>query len=134
MNDVKAEKGEQVCLPITVYSFQQMLSMQYSIRFDPEELEFQGIVNKQLPYLNENNFGTHSVDKGILTVVWIDNSLKGVTKNDGDQVFTICFRVKADKGSKVEVDFSKDPTPFESVNLAEQLVQINTKRGVITVQ
>ena len=132
--DLKVKSGDQICMPVTVYGFQRMLSMQYSINFDPQELEFMGVVNKRLPHLTDGNFGVHSVHKGMLTVVWIDSSLKGVTKIDGEAVFTVCFLVKGDKGSKTEVKFTDKPTPFESVNLAEQVVQINTKKGTITVQ
>lgn len=133
IDDAKTTKGDQLCLPVKVYNFQDMLSMQYTIQFNPEKLQFVGVVNQQLPYLTTNNFGLHSAQKGMITVVWIDNSLKGVTKEEGDDVFTLCFRVKADVGEELEVKFTDQPTPFESVNLAEQVVGINTKNGKIKV-
>lgn len=133
IDDVKAKKGDQLCLPVKVYNFQDMLSMQYTIKFDPEKLQFVGVVNQQLPYLTTNNFGLHSTQKGLITVVWIDNSLKGVNKEEGADVFTLCFRVKAEVGEELEVKFTDQPTPFESVNLAEQVVGINTKGGKIKV-
>lgn len=133
IDDVKANKGEQLCLPVKVYNFQDMLSMQYTVQFDPEKLQFVGVVNHKLPYLTTNNFGLQSAQEGLITVVWIDNSLQGVTKNEGDDVFTLCFRVKAAPGEQLEVKFTDEPTPFESVNLAEQVVGINTKNGKIKV-
>lgn len=133
IDDAKTNKGEQLCLPVKVYNFQDMLSMQYTIQFNPEKLQFVGVVNQQLPYLTTNNFGLHSAQKGLITVVWIDNSLKGVTKEEGADVFTLCFRVKAEAGDDLEVKFTDQPTPFESVNLAEQVVGINTKNGKIKV-
>lgn len=133
IDDVKTKKGDQLCLPVKVYNFQDMLSMQYTIQFDPEKLQFVGVVNQQLPYLTTNNFGLHNAQKGLITVVWIDNSLKGVNKEEGDDVFTLCFRVKAEAGEELEVKFTDKPTPFESVNLAEQVVGINTKDGKVKV-
>lgn len=134
LGDLKTKKGEQICVPLTVYGFQQMLSMQYSIQFDAEKLQFVGIIDQNLPYLNTSNFGLHNTSKGVITVVWLDNSLQGVSKNEGEKIYSLCFRVKAEAGDTTEVKLSGEPTPFESVNLAEQLVKINTKKGVIRVQ
>jgi hypothetical protein len=37
-------------------------------------------------------------------------------------------------GETTEIDFTEDPTPFEAVNLAEQIVKINKKKGKIQIQ
>ena len=73
IDDVKTNKGDQLCLPVKVYNFQDMLSMQYTIQFNPDKLNFIGVLNHQLPYLDTNNFGLQSTKDGLITVVWIDN-------------------------------------------------------------
>ncbi|MEO0340123.1 MAG: cohesin domain-containing protein [Bacteroidota bacterium] len=131
--DKKVKAGETVCLPITVFNFQSMLSMQYSVSFDPTKLKFIEIAEEKIPYLGPNNFGLQSINEGILTVVWIDNDLKGISKAEGEDVFSLCFEVIAPAGATTEIDFSPKPTPFEAVNLAEQVMGINTKKGKLTV-
>ncbi len=132
--DEKVKAGETVCLPISVFNFQSMLSMQYSISFDPTKLKYIEISDEKIPYLGPNNFGLQSVDEGKLTVVWIDNDLKGITKAEGEDIFSICFEVLAPAGTQTEIGFSPKPTPFEAVNYAEQVMGINTKKGKLTVQ
>jgi hypothetical protein len=134
INDVKAKKGDQVCLPVNLYNFRNMLSMQYTIKFDPNQLHFIGVIDQKMPYMNTSNFGLHNAQKGEITVVWIDNSLQGVTKAEGESAFTLCFNVKADAGEEIEVNFTDQPTPFESVNVNEQIIPINTKKGTIKVE
>jgi len=132
--DLKAEAGADLCVPLNVYQFRNMLSMQYTISFDAEKLQFAGLKDYKLPYMNQSNFGLYKVAEGKLTVVWIDNALKGVTVMDGEPVVNVCFKVLGDAGEETEINFAEDPTPFEAVNLAEQIVKINTKKGKIRIQ
>jgi len=134
IDDVRVAQGEQICLPVHLFNFRNMLSMQYTIQFDPEALHFVGVIDQQLPYLNTSNFGLHNAAKGEITVVWIDNALQGVTRPEGDPAFTLCFRVKAAAGTTSEINFTGSPTAFEAVNLQEKVVPINTKKGKVTVQ
>lgn len=134
IDDVKVQEGEQVCLPVHLFNFRNMLSMQYTIKFDPEVLTFVGVIDQQLPYMNTSNFGLHNAQKGEITVVWIDNSLQGVTKAEGDSAFTLCFRVKGKTGTQTEITFTDQPTPFESVNVNEQVIPINTKKSTLKIQ
>jgi hypothetical protein len=132
--DLKTKAREELCVPVNVYQFRDMLSMQYSIRFDPTKLKFIEFRDVKLPYLNRGNFGLHKVEEGIITVVWIDNALKGINRLDGEAVFSLCFEVIGKAGETTEIDFTEDPTPFEAVNLAEQIVKINKKKGKIQIQ
>jgi hypothetical protein len=134
IDDVKVQKGEQLCLPVHLFNFRNMLSMQYTIKFDPEALQFVGVIDHQLPYMNTSNFGLHNAQKGEITVVWIDNSLQGVTKAEGDPAYTLCFRVKGGTGTQTEITFSDKPTPFESVNVNEPVIPINTKKSTVKIQ
>ncbi|MDX1665998.1 MAG: cohesin domain-containing protein [Saprospiraceae bacterium] len=131
---MQADPGEEVCMSISASDFQNMLSMQYSLRWDPQVLSFRGIKNFNLPWLGQENFGTHRAGEGILSVVWIDNSLQGVSKENGNALFELCFQVKGSSGSETPIRFVEQPTPFEAVNLQEQVVGINTVEGRIRVE
>lgn len=134
IDDVKVQNGEQICLPVHLFNFRNMLSMQYTIKFDPDILQFVGVIDQQLPYMNTNNFGLHNAQRGEITVVWIDNSLQGVTKAEGDPAYTLCFYVKGPTGTQTEIRFTDKPTAFESVNVNEQVIPINTKKSTVKIQ
>ncbi len=129
-----AEVGESICVPVTVADFQNILSMQYTLQWDQRYLEFETISDFALPWLSGNNFGTQKTAEGLLTVVWIDNSLQGVTKMDGQPVFTICFKVKGGRGQKAYVGFTENPTPFEVVNKQEKVLSLNPVSGGVNVK
>ena len=108
--------------------------MQYSMGWDPAILQFKNIQNFGLPYLGDENFGTHITDQGTITSVWIDNSLKGVSLNDGNAIFQVCFDVVGDAGQSSPFTFKEDPTPFEVVTAKEEVISINGIDGLVRVE
>jgi hypothetical protein len=128
-----ARSGQEVCVNISVADFNKLLSMQYSLVWDPEVLAFENVQGFNLPYLGENNFGLNRKDKGILTFVWIDNALKGISLADGTVIYQICFKVKGQIGSGSEIKFSQQPTPFEVVDKSEQVLGLNGVAGSVVV-
>lgn len=130
----KAKEGESVCMNVSVADFKSLLSMQYSIQWDASVLTLEKIQGFNLPFLSVRNFGQHKVNEGILTVVWIDNNLKGVNVSDGTAIFQLCFKVKGKRGSGTEVKFATKPTPYEVVNIREQILPLNPVSGSIVVQ
>lgn len=126
--------GETVCLNISATGLQRMLSMQYSLQWDPKVLAFSGVTGFKLPFLTKENFGTQVASSGTLTCMWIDNNLKGVTLPDGSALYQVCFKVVGKSGSTSSLKFVSKPTPFEAVNYQERLVLLRGKPGTITVK
>lgn len=129
-----ASPGETVCLDITVAGFQQLLSMQYSVRWDQNILEFKELKEFKLPSMDANNFGTNRAQNGLLTALWIENSLKGVTVADGTSIYQICYKVKGKSGQFSSINFVERPTPFEAVNTSDQILGIKGIDGKVTVK
>lgn len=126
--------GEVVCLNVSGTNFRRILSTQYSIQWDAAVLTYTGLTNFKLPYMTKENFGVQAVDKGIITCMWIDNSLKGVNLIDDTSLYQICFKVVGKSGSTSAIKFTQKPTPFESVNLEEKLVNIQPVAGSVKVK
>jgi hypothetical protein len=131
--NLRAKSGAPACLDVQVADFDQLLSMQYSVKWDPAILQFKSIQNFQLGGLGPEDFGAHRAAEGILTSVWIDENLQGVTVADGATIYQICFDVKGASGQSTEVTFSDGPTPFEVVNLKEEVVDIKGVAGRVTI-
>jgi len=130
----EAVSGEIICLNISGANFRRILSTQYSIQWDPAVLAYSGLTNFKLPYMTKENFGVQAIDKGIITCMWIDNSLKGVNLVDDSSLYQICFKVVGKSGSTSGIKFTQKPTPFESVNLEKKLVTIQPVSGVVKVK
>jgi len=132
--EVKAGPGSSTCVDIRVSDFQEIIAMQYTLTWDAGKLEYQGVEGFRLPYLGENNFGTHRTADGILTFVWLDNSLRGVTLPDKSTTFQLCFEVQGERGEEAAVRFTQQPTPFEAVNAAEQVLTITAVKGAVLIE
>ena len=111
-----------------------MLATQYSLKWDPKVLEYTGVQGFKLPYLTKDNFGTVGIKKGFLTVVWIENNLKGADLANGAVMYQVCFTVKGKAGSSSSIAFSPTPTPFEAVNSKEQLAKVSVVNGSVSVK
>lgn len=133
VSNQRVKSGSPVCLDVQVADFDQLLSMQYSVKWDPELLQFKNIQNFQLAGLGPEDFGAHRAAEGILTSVWIDETLQGKTIADGASIYQICFQVIGAAGQSTEVDLSDGPTPFEVVNLKEEVVDIKGVAGRVTI-
>jgi hypothetical protein len=129
-----AKTGETVCVNFTAAGFNQLLSMQYTIKWDPKVLQFKEVKNFRLPFLTKDNFGFTRMGLGLIPVVWIDNALKGVDLPENIPMFQMCFTVKGKAGTTSAVSFSQSPTPFESINKLEKPAKVSAVNGSVTIK
>jgi len=115
MADAKARKGETVCLPVEVAGFNNLIGLQYTMRFDSAALKYTRLRNYGLPQYGASNFGVRFVERGYLSTLWHDASLQGVTKPAGTTMFEVCFENLMAKGEETEVWFADGPTSFEVI-------------------
>lgn len=127
-------KGQVGCISVTCVGFVDLVSMQYTMIWDSKVLQFKEVRGFNLPYLGTSNFGAHRSDQGELTFVWIDNSLKGVTKDDGTAVFEVCFTATGATGQATAFQFTDKPTLIEAVHKSVQEVNFQGLQGVVKVQ
>ncbi|GJM32373.1 MAG: hypothetical protein DHS20C18_13740 [Saprospiraceae bacterium] len=108
--------GSNECLDITVANFVNVGSMQFTITWDAEILDFTQVANfnPAMPNLDASNFFevNPGVD-GVLTFSWNDLSFNNVTINDGEVLFQLCFDVIGALGDCSPVTISNSPTPIE---------------------
>lgn len=126
--------GQEVCVDVSVANFSMLLSMQYSIKWDPKVLTFKEVRKFGLPYLGTDNFGAHRSKEGVLTFVWIDQALKGTTVADGGVIYQVCFTATGKPGQSTYFRFTGDPTPIEVVNLAEKVIGLETTDGGVEIR
>ncbi|MEM6699958.1 MAG: cohesin domain-containing protein, partial [Bacteroidota bacterium] len=96
----KASPEKTVCMQIYGRQFKQILSMQYTLKWDTKLLKFKTVEEFGLPGLSEQNFGTKQTDEGLLTFAWFDPQLAGINKSDGEVLYEVCFEVIGKAGQQ----------------------------------
>jgi uncharacterized repeat protein (TIGR01451 family) len=84
-------KGENFIMPIKTFSSETIEGIQFTFEFDPDHLEYSGIVNSMLT-LGEENVGIKYSGKGKITFTW--NDTKGIRLEEGAELFGIEFKVR----------------------------------------
>lgn len=106
-------QGETVCLDFTVEDFDNLVSTQYYIFWNPNVLQFTNAVTSGLPAFGPGNF---SASAGLGVVSW--NAVGGpVSVPDGTQVLQLCFKILGSCGqsSLVYIDDNGDE-PVEIID------------------
>lgn len=127
-------KGQEVCIPITAKGFKEVVSMQYTLQWDPSVLKFKTLRNFGLPGLSNQNYGTQLTDKGKLTHAWFDMNVKGITLSDNTPLYEVCFVAVGAPGAKSTIQFVEDPTIFEVSNVNSAFLELKQVPGVITIK
>lgn len=82
-------------------------------------MSFTGLENLNLPDLSPFSFGTtpELIAKGKLSLVWLFVSLaeEGVSIEDDETIFSVCFEVTGESGTFAPVSFSQEPTFTELI-------------------
>jgi len=129
-----AQHGKTVCVDVTASDFQEIMSMQYSMKWDPKILKFKEVKGFQLPGLGSNSFGRNHAEKGLLTFSWYDFNVRGITIPDGTSLYQVCFEVVGEAGSKAYFRFTGYPTQIEISNKAGLFLDLNSINGLIKVR
>lgn len=90
-------KEELIEIPLTVSNFNEISGYQFSITWDANQLEYQGIEHMALEgYFNEN-----FIDEGILTTLWDEPNGQSIDLENGTVLFTLKFIAKDDKANSL---------------------------------
>lgn len=121
-DDVVANMGGEVCVPIKVTGFSNIISVQHSIQFDPAALQYQDIQNF---IFNSNlalTFGTQDAANGIITFVWTaDDLVNGSSVDDGTKIYDLCFTAIGECETSSQIRLTEDPIVLEVSNTTETL-------------
>lgn len=126
--------NETVCVPIYARDFYEIVSMQYTLQWNTEQLEFQSFSNFNLPQLSQRNFGLQKRKDGLLTFAWYDPKLRGISLPEGTVLYELCFKVIGGKGSVARLSIVNQPTVIEVSNAQSQLLPLQTEMGKINIR
>ncbi len=132
-----AEIGEEICLPVTVKNFTDILGMQMTFGYDPEVLDFVKVTNPN-PDLRieeafiQDNFGypeVGNVPLGRVTFFWVGPGARPLTLEEDTVLFEFCFIVKEKRRSVL--GFYEFPTRIQVVDSNDQVVDFRGFVGFI---
>jgi hypothetical protein len=129
---VTAATGEVVGIPIKAEGFGAVTSMQFTMRWDPAQLEFVSAGNFELPGLSAGNFNSLKMKEGLLTFSWDPPSGQGVELTTISELFQVQMKVLAAGGATAEIAWSELPTPTE-VTVDFSPVETDKVIGGVTV-
>ncbi|MDD2634614.1 MAG: hypothetical protein PHW82_03855, partial [Bacteroidales bacterium] len=117
-------QGTEVVIPVTSDNFDNIISMQGTISFDPSIISFVNTENYSLSGMNTSCFGSANVSSGELTFSWYDASLLGQSLADNDTVFCIRFLLIGTTGESSQIELTDNITAVEVIdnNYAAKIV------------
>ncbi|MBP7272879.1 MAG: gliding motility-associated C-terminal domain-containing protein [Saprospiraceae bacterium] len=125
--------GSQVCVDVSVDNFNDIISMQFSINWDPAIIQFVAVNNFNLEGLSNSNFNDAGAALGQLSLSWNDPNLSGLTIVGNTVIFQLCFNLLGNPGESSLINFTEMPTNFEFVNGNGNNVPFNIQTGLITI-
>jgi len=138
ISSLDATHGQIIDVDFHVDNFTNLISVQYSVNWNPAVLKFRAIknLNAGVPGLNlSSSFNTmpDHVDFGDFTMVWLEPSVTPVTIPDGSLFYTIEFEVLGNPCDLSAVAITGNPTEIEVTEPNEVLVGLIANNGIVTV-
>ena len=134
MENQQATQGSQITVPIKVKDFNNIISVQGTIQFNPLILSYASVQNFGLPDMNFNSFGTTQSANGKITFSWYQTQLIGQNLPDSAVIFTLKFNVIGNTGQTSPLTFSNSPTVLEIINAGFVTQTISTTNGSVSIQ
>lgn len=125
----QVERGDIFLVDVKATGFDNLISMQYTVRWDSTVLRLISVGDYSLEYLDDDKFGAFS---DALTFAWIDQSTMGVSVEDETTIYTIRFEAIAQQGL-TDLDFTGTPTAIEAVNSNGEIVEFIAESGMVQV-
>lgn len=132
--DYVVENDEVFTVAIEATNFDSIISFQFGVSWDQEDLQLIGVENFGVPGLNTPDFG---LSENQVIVSWFDDGLQPVSIEDSSTIFEIKFRAIATAQVITSVEFIPElmeGRPLtEFYNGASQEVQVETKDGSVNI-
>ena len=128
-----ATAGSTVSVPVAIVGgFENLVSMQFSMSWDPAILQFLGPQGFNIPSLSAANIYAPP-GSGTLALAWTDNNYTGVTVPDGTVMFQLDFQLIGSPGAVSPINFTESPVPFEVTDNAVNSSGLLYTDGSVTV-
>ncbi len=125
--------GTMITIPVTVKNFKNLVSIQNTISWNNNDLEFVSISDVNLPSLSLNNFGMSQISNGNLLMSWIDENTTGVTVNDNTVIFKLNLAPKSGFNAQTTISLASQPLSMSAFDNTFTEVPFIGKNSVVTL-
>ncbi len=133
-SDESGQRGDLITVDVNIGDFKKVVSMQYSMNWDPKILQFEKVQSFQLKDLTSENFGSAEASEGNLLLAWYDPSVQGVNLPTGTVIYQVVFRVVGENTNKSRIRFSGKPLLIEIMQADGTPLPFNNSNGSFTFQ
>ena len=128
---VNATSGSQICLPLEVANFDEVIAVQFGIKFNPSVLAFSHAESVDLP---DMKFGTTQAANGELRALWVDPESLSSGVQDGSTIAELCFNVIGEIQESTIINITGlENLPVELVKGDLSMVPYETRMGTINI-
>ncbi|MBK7869893.1 MAG: gliding motility-associated C-terminal domain-containing protein [Saprospiraceae bacterium] len=134
--DVSGNPGEQVCIPIKVTNFTNVLAFTFSLSFDPSVLQFTTHQGLNLPpVFSIAKPGEGQIPANKIGISWYnDPPVSGLSRPDGTTLFEVCFTILQSPGvASTPITFTNSPTNFEVFDPDLQPKQFSSQPATVSI-
>lgn len=127
-----ANAGDNITVDVKVNGFTDIVSVQYSMNWNPAILQFLSVTLPTppgLPGLSQSSFGLTMVGNGSLVLAWYDENVEGVTVPDGTVIYSLNFKVL--NTNAATISFSGNPAPVEVAHVNGQFLTPIFQNGTV---
>ncbi|MBI4648554.1 MAG: hypothetical protein HY738_18715, partial [Bacteroidia bacterium] len=89
IGNTTAVSGQDIFIPVKVEGFNNISGYQFTVIWNPSVMQFINVENVEL----NGYYNTDRANEGILTTLWSDENLSGVSIEDGSVIFELHFTV-----------------------------------------
>ncbi len=129
LDSISGSPNTQVKVPVRLIDFEDFISMQFTVRWDPNLLTFNSVQDN---ILSGATFGEDSVANGALMLSW--NTLNDTTITDGTAIFAVSFNVANTLCSDAGVTVDGSVTPIEIADENLCIADIIVINGNVDIQ
>lgn len=125
--------GDTVNILLKATGFENLLSAQFSINWDPNVYEFISTqdYNSDVSYLDENAIGDSqgNTDDGIITFIWLDYDFAGITVPDTSVLVSFNFKTIGEDCDTTSFKITDEPREIDVFDIAEQNIPLVSTSG-----
>ncbi len=122
-SNLDADPGVEICIPVTVNNFLEIISFEFSISFNPEILQFSQLFDPQnlVTFDPQTSVNDNFVNEGFLNILYTNVNLVGVCLDDNTEIFSLCFIPVGDPGECTQVTItSTSVDPLIEVSITDE--------------
>ncbi len=105
--------GDTVRVCFAADGFRDIVSMQFTLRWDTSVLSYVSLEPGELPGLSAASAAEPLAPGGAMPLVWFDGQGDGISLSDSSRLFCLVFRVVGELGDQSPVGITGDPVPVQ---------------------